>query len=248
MKTLFFCAILLCGLAPLHAQRPIVRVPGATYLYDFGQPPLELPVLRAGARAFSDPRLTRYAGTLRFPQTVRASAFLPEACLISGLARQGRISAWVPFRELGPLLKNFLKNLDEAARRREAVEALIARNEAAIGMTEDEVRRSLGRPQRTTRSADRTSSRVVWEYVRYRTVPQTVTTPHPTRRTHWVPGRGAITTGGTVFQPTTHWMRIPVGQMKVTFENGVVTAITQSENNAPGGRPRLVVPPLHAAF
>lgn len=248
MKIFLGFVLLTCAALPLQAQRPITRVPGAVYLYDFGKPPLELPVLRPGARAFSDPRLTRYAGTLRFPQQVRVSAFLPDACLISGLARQGRISAWIPFRELGPLPKNFLKNLDQAARRRETVEALIAQNEVAVGMTEEEVRRSLGRPQRTTRNADRVSSRVVWEYVRYRTVPQTVTTAHPVRTTHWVSGRGTIGTGGTVFQPATQWVRVPVGRTKVTFENGVVASITQTEDNAPLGRPRIVVPPLRAAF
>jgi hypothetical protein len=248
MKFLLICLLLATSLAPAHARRPIVRVPDAIYLYDIGWPPLELRVARAGARAFTDPRLTRYAGTLRFPQNVSATAFLTDACLISGLARQGRISAWVPYRELGPLPKNFLQNLRNAERRREAVEALIARNEVAIGMTEDEVTRSLGRPQRTSRSADRNATRTVWEFVRYRNVPQTVMTPQTTRTTHWHPNRGAITTGGTFFQPATQWVRVPVGKTKVTFENGIVSAISQTEDNNPIGRPRIVAPPLRRVF
>ena len=248
MKTFLLCLALAASLAPAHARRPIVRVPDAIYVYDLGWPAVELPVARAGARAFSDPRLTRYAGTLRFPQRVSASAFLSEACLISGLARQGRISAWVPYRELGPLPKNFLSNLRKAERRRESVEALIARNEVAIGMTEDEVTRSLGRPQRTSSSADRATTRTVWEFVRYRNVPQTVMSPQTTRTTHWHPNRGPITTRGTSFQPATQWVQVPVGKTKVTFENGVVSAISQTEDNAPTGRSRIVVPPLRAGF
>lgn len=248
MKTVLICLALAASLAPAHAKRPIVRVPDAIYLYDLGWPALNLPVARAGARAFSDARLTRYAGTLRFPQTVSATAFLSEACLVSGLARQGRISAWVPYRELGPLPANFLANLRQAERRRESVEALISRNEVAIGMTEDEVSRSLGRPQRTSRSANRNTTRTVWEFVRYRNVPQTVMSPYTTRATHWHPNRGAITTGGTFFQPATQWVRVPVGKTKVTFENGVVSAIAQTEDNNPIGRPRIVAPPLRSVF
>jgi hypothetical protein len=248
MKTLLVCLALTASLAPVQARRPIVRVPDAIYLYDLGQPPLELPVLRTGVRAFSDARLTRYAGTLRFPQTVSASAFLSEASLISGLARQGRISAWVPTREIGPLPENFLAGLRKAERRRASVEALIARNEIAIGMTEEEVSRSLGRPQRTSRSADRRTSRAVWEFVRYRNVPQTVMSPQTIRTTRWHPNRGAVTTGGTFFQPATQWVRVPVGRTKVTFENGVVSAISQTEDNAATGRPRIVVPPLRTGF
>lgn len=248
MKTALICLALAAGLAPVHARRPIVRVPDAIYLYDLGWPAVNLPVARAGARAFSDARLTRDAGTLRFPQTVSATAFLSDACLVSGLARQGRISAWVPYRELGPLPANFLVDLHNAERRRESVETLIARNEVAIGMTEDEVTRSLGRPQRTSRSADRKTTRTIWEFVRYRNVPQTVMSPHTTRTTHWHPNRGAITSGGTFFQPATQWVRMPVGKTKVTFENRVVTAISETEDNHPTGRPRVVVPPLRSVF
>jgi len=244
MKSLL-ALLLSLGLAgSLSAAAPIVRVPGAIYLYDVGQPPLSLRVLRANARAFSDPNLTRYIGTLRFPQTVQATAFLPQACRISGNARQGRIAGWIPYRELEPLPKNFLKNLEQATSRRESVEALIAQSEVAVGMTEDEVRRSLGRPQRTSRRADRSSSQVVWEYVRYRFVPQTTTFPHYTRTTQWVPHRGIVTVNRPVLTSNTQMVRMPVGKTKVTFENGIVAQIQQSEGAPTGGRPRVVAPPI----
>lgn len=244
MKTLLVFTLLLGLAGNLCASRPIVRVPGAVYLYDLDQPPLPLRVLRANARAFSDASLTRYIGTLRFPQTVQATAFLPDACRISGNARQGRISAWIPYRELEPLPKNFLADLQKASLRRERVETLIAKNEAAIGMTMDEVRRALGRPQHTRRRADRTSSQETWEYVRYRLVPQTVTSPHISRTTHFVPHRGIVTSGGPAFPTQTQRVRVPVGKTKVTFEKGIVIAIQQSEGASAAGRPRVVAPPL----
>lgn len=244
MKSLLFLTLLAALAGNLTAARPIVRSPGAVYLYDFDQPPLPLRVLRANARAFSDTNLTRHIGTLRFPQTVQATAFLPHACRISGNAKQGRISGWIPYRELEPLPKNFLEDLQKAARRREKVEALIARNEAAIGMTKDEVRRSLGRPQRTSRRADRFASQEVWEYVRYKLVPQTTTFPGVTQSTRWIPHRGIVTTTGPGFTTGTQMVRVPVGKMEVTFEDGVVIALQQSEGTTVGGRPRVVAPPI----
>jgi hypothetical protein len=241
MKLLLFLA-LTTTLAV--ARPPIVRVPDAMYLYDFGQPPLSLRVIHANAQAFSDPALTRTVGTLRFPQTVQATAFLPAACRITGNARQGRVAGWVALRDLEPLPDDFLQNLTAAARRREMVEALIARNEAAIGMTMDEVRRALGRPQRTSRQADRFANREVWEYVRYRLMPQTTTFQHPSHTTRWVPHRGIVTTTHPGFSAQTQMVRVPIGKTKVTFENGVVSEIRQTEGAPATGRATVVAPPV----
>ena len=237
MKTLVLVLALAFTLPMAHARRPIVRVPDAVYLYDLGRPPLELAVARAGVNGFSDPRMTRPVGTLRFPQRVSASAFLPTACLVSAQARQGRVSAWVPYRDLEPLPKNFLKNLQAAERRRKSMEALIARNEIAVGMTEAEVTRSLGRPQGTSHRTTGTTQHTVWEFVRTRSVPQTVMAPHTTHTTHWHPNRRPITTGQTHFQPTTQWVRMPTETTRVTFKDGIVTAISRTEGDPRTGRP-----------
>jgi hypothetical protein len=244
MRTALLFLALFAALAALPAAPPIVRVPDAMYLYDFGQPPVPLRVIHANARAFSDPALTRTVGTLRFPQTVQATAFLPAACRITGKARQGRIAGWVALRDLEPLPDDFLQNLTEAARRRERVEALIARNEAAIGMTMDEVRRALGRPQRTSRQADRFAKREVWEYVRYRLMPQTSTFQQPAHTTRWVPHRGIVTTTHPGFHTQTQMVRVPIGKTKVTFENGVVAEIRQTEGAPAAGRATIVAPPI----
>jgi hypothetical protein len=53
---------------------PIVRETGAIYLSDFGQKPLRLKILRP-APCYFDISMTRYAGTLRFPQVVQVEAF-----------------------------------------------------------------------------------------------------------------------------------------------------------------------------
>ncbi|HEY5769002.1 MAG TPA: hypothetical protein VIS71_04060, partial [Terrimicrobium sp.] len=67
MKVLPLFALLLLLVATEADAAPIVRETGAIYLSDFGQKPLRLRVLRP-APCYFDIGMTRYAGTLRFPQ------------------------------------------------------------------------------------------------------------------------------------------------------------------------------------
>jgi len=57
------------------------------------------------------------------------------------------------------------------------VNELIAKNEVVPGMAQEEVRRSLGRPQKTSRSVKDGLERVSWEYIKYELVPQQVWVP-----------------------------------------------------------------------
>ena len=143
-----FAAFLFLIVGEIDAA-PIIREAGAIYLSDFGQKPLRLKVLRP-APCYFDIGMTRYAGTLRFPQTVQVEAFADNGCRIRGNAQQGGVAAWIPYSELEPLPEGLLANLKRSEERRRVVDALIARNEVAIGMTIAEVGRSLGKPQKVT--------------------------------------------------------------------------------------------------
>ncbi len=177
MKLLSRLAVLLSLLALEETEAsPIIRDPGAIYLSDFGQKPLRAKLQRAGACYF-DIGLTRYAGTLRFPQVVQIEAVADHACRIRGNAQQGGVAAWVPYDELEPLPPDLLSNLKKSEERRKMVDALIAKNEVAIGMTIDEVGRSLGKPQKKTNRADKNGTQQVWEFIKYELVPQTTYGP-----------------------------------------------------------------------
>lgn len=240
--------LFLVTLPLVQASSPIVRVPGAIYLSDFEKNPLEKKLVRA-ARCFFDPQLTRYAGTLRFPQTVSVEAFLGDVCRIRGNAQQGGVAAWIPISELEPLPENFLVNLQKAEERRAEVDDLISRNEVAIGMTADEVGRSLGRPQKTTKRAEKDGLREVWEYIRYKLVPQTTFGPGVTQTVVTMPGgtnapAGTLVTTGTGLVANTIYVKVPAGTLTVTLENGIVESMEQSEESSRGGKVSIVVPPL----
>lgn len=234
---------LLAGLAAAEAA-PIVREPGAIYLSDFGEKPLKVALARP-APSYFDIGMTRYAGTLRFPQVVQAEAFAQDACRVRGNAQQGGVAAWIPYNELQGLPENFLANLQKAEDRRIQVEALIAQNEVAIGMTIEEVGRSLGKPQKKTKRADKDGTTQTWEFIKYDLVPQTAYAPGTTQTV--IPGKpgkpgGVVTQSGYYAQ--TVYVKVPVGTLKVDFKDGIVEALDQSEGTLAGANATIVAPPI----
>lgn len=232
------------------ASAPIVRESGAIYLSDFGIKPLKLKVLEP-APVYFDTAQTRYAGTLRFPQIVQIEGLDANGLIrVRGNARQGGVVAWISPQFLEPLPAKFAENLRKSEARRNQVEALIAKNEVAIGMTPEEVGRSLGKPQKKSNRADKTGTQQVWEYIKYQLVPQTAYTP--------VNNQTVITyqsttncPGGTLIQNSqglaanTIYVKVPVGTLTVTFKDSIVESLDQSEGTTTGGQVSVVIPPLN---
>lgn len=257
MKTfarLLPCLLVAAGISGLSAG-PIVRDPGAIYLSDFAIKPLSLKVLRP-APCYFDMAMTRYAGTLRFPQAVKVEAVAENGCRIRGNAQQGGVAAWVPYAELEPLPEGLLANLKKSEERRKVVEALVAKNEVAIGMTVDEVGRSLGKPQKKTKRADKDGTQQVWEFIKYDLVPQTSYAPGYTQTIIQKPGGkpgspgkpgggGVVVQGQSGYYANTIYVKVPVGTLTVTFKDDIVESLDQSEGTLVGsGQVSIVTPPI----
>jgi len=209
-------------------DQPLFREPGFVYLADFGQKPLRV-ALKAPADAYFDTALTRYAGTLRYPQAVEVLGFGDGLYRIRGRAQQGQILAYLPSAALEPVDPELIANLRKAEERRRVVEALIAKNEVALGMTPEEVRRSLGKPQKKTQTANAEGVSQVWEFVTYALIPQFTT---------------GIGPNGFPVQTTTY-IKTPKGKMDVHFKDGIVSELRQSEGTVlTGNETTVVVPPL----
>ena len=213
MKLLSRLAVFLFVVAGEVAAAPIIRESGAIYLSDFGQKPLRLRVLRP-APCYFDINMTRYAGTLRFPQIVQVEAFSDYGCRIRGNAQQGGVAAWIPYNELEPLPEDLLANLKKSEERRRIVDELIARNEVAIGMTIDEVGRSLGKPQKVTNRADQEGTTQIWEFIKYDLVPQTTYAPGYGQTIFNPPHRPPVVIQSGGYYPSTIYVKVPVGQIE----------------------------------
>jgi hypothetical protein len=233
---------------------PIARETGAIYLSDFHR---QLPrlVLLEPAPAYFELNMQRYAGTLRFPQTVQLDAISVDGMLrIRGQARQGGVAAWIEPRYVQGLPENYLEVALQAEARRRQIEELIARNEVAIGMTEEEVTRSLGRPQKRSRRSAREGTTQVFEYIRYRLIPQTLYTPayvesligyrpDPKARLETV-----VVRSGYGVQGSTVYVKVPVGTTTISFVNGVAETIEESEGTLVGARATIAVPPVNLVW
>jgi len=248
MKTVTSIGLALALLTTAFSA-PIIREPGVIYLSDFALKAPRLKVMQPTG-CFFDVAQTRYAGTLRFPQAVELVAISAEGTFrIRGNAQQGGVVAWAPPEAFEPLPEKFVENLRKSEERRIAVEALISQNEVAIGMTIDEVGRSLGKPQKKTNRADKNGTQQVWEYIKYALVPQTTVGPGFTQTTINIapttnfPG-GTITQGGVGLTSSTIYVKVPVGKLAVTFADNVVESLDQSEGTTVGGRVSVVVPPI----
>lgn len=246
-------AVLLAGASAVWG-RPIAPEPGAIYLSEFEVPVVKL-ALREPAPCYFDMAAKRYAGTLRFPQTVKLDAISPEGRLrVRGNAQQGGVAAWVDPGFLEQLPDGFAAKLRAAEERRGMVEALIARKEVAIGMTPDEVIRSVGKPQKKSSVTGREGSSQVFEYIKYKLIPQTVFTPAYARTiTGYTPRPGerletVIVRGGYGYDAATIYVKVPVGTMKVNFADGVAESVEQSEGTLAGSGASIVVPPVNIGW
>lgn len=224
IPSLLLCLITTAAAAPAD---PIIREPGAIYLSDLTDKPLKLRVLQA-APAYFDITGQRYVGTLRIPQIVEVQAISPQAYRIRGNAQQGQILGWVDPRYLEAIPPAALELIRKADSRRQQVAALIAKNQVAIGMTSAEVERSIGKPQkRTAHAASGQAVEETWSYVKYTYIPQ---------NTNVIGPNGVVTV-------TTTYIKTPSGQLSVTFKDGIVDSLDQSEGSILNGNETTIVTP-----
>ena len=124
---------------------------------------------------------------------------------------------------------NLHDNLKKLFERQQKVQALIAANEVALGMTVDEVEQSLGKPSRRSSRVTAAGREDSLEYSTYDRVPQVVT------------GRDPL---GRIVQSVVY-VKVETGSLSVTFKDRIVTAIEEKKGNPLGnGGVKIVVPPV----
>lgn len=251
MRQILLLALLAVSAA---ASSPIVREAGAIYLSDFNIPPVRLAMLRE-APCYFEMDARRFAGMLRYPQSVKLDAVGPGGMLrVRGNARQGGVAAWVDQTSLQPLPEGFVESLRRAEERRKRVDELVARNEVALGMTLDEVTRSLGKPQKRSSRSSREGTTQVFEYIKYKLVPQTVFTPAYAQSIEGyrpVPGerlQTVVMRSNYGYGASTIYIKVPVGTVTVSFVNGIVESVEQSEGTTAGANAGIVVPPINIGW
>lgn len=219
---------LLVGSAQGERKSLLDSDPEVVYLERTLDKPIELRVVKA-APVYSDREGSHRLGTLKSGQSVRLEAITNKVYRVRGQGTHGGIAGWVAPWAFSSTDPEFVEHLKQLYERQIQVQALIAAKEVAVGMTLDEVSQSRGKPTKTSvrKTAEGQSGR--WEYIDYEEVKNYITRVHP--------GTGAV------YRQLASVTREEKGRTTVEFENGVITAIEESENRQ-GGNVRIIVPPL----
>jgi hypothetical protein len=228
---LALCALALACAPAVTAQSPrpssLSRERGAVYVEDFTSERLRLR-LRQPAPAYADLSGRRSLGQLVGGQSVELIAFNEKACRVRGRAAHDTIVGWVGLASLEASDPEFFNRLQQAATRQNEVEKLIARKEAAIGMTPEEVVRAMGRPDEETKNVRAQGITSRFSYVTFDRIPQ----------------RNVVRDRYGRLTQTITYIKVETGRFTVNFDNNIVSSLESTKTRPQWNTSRLVVPPI----
>lgn len=204
--------------------------PEVVYLVDVVEKPIKLAVVKE-APIYSDKEGKQRLGFLLADQTVELEGMTEKAYRVRGMGRGNNgIAGWVGPYAFSHPQDDFVAKLKQLYERQIAVNAIIAEEGVAIGMTLVEVEKSRGKPTKTAVRRTAKGEAGSWEYIDYDEVKHYVTRIDPY--------------SGRAFRQLSHVTREEIGKTVVEFENGLVNAIEENENNEAGNNVRIIIPPL----
>ncbi len=203
--------------------------PGVIYLAEILEVPIKLKVIKEAA-VFSDKDGKNRLGYLKADQTVELEGMTDKAYRVRGQGRTNNgIVGWVGPHAFSHPQADFVAKLKQLYERQIAVNMIIEDKGIAIGMTLDEVDKSRGKPTKASVRRTAKGEAGSWEYIEYDEIKHYITQVDPT--------------SGQTFRQLSHITREETGKTVVEFEDGLVTALQEDEDNGPGNV-RIIIPPL----
>lgn len=173
--------------------------------------------------------LQRALGSMAPGTLVTLVALGDNAYRVRGRARHGDVAGWLRPTDVISPVPDLQANLKKIYQRQMEVRALIAQNEVALGMTQAEVRESLGKPTRTSRKLTQAGREETLEYAVFERVPQAIT------------GRDPL---GNIVQSIVY-VKVETGTLSVHLKDDLVDSIEEKKGNPLGnGGVKIVVPPI----
>lgn len=222
----FICALSVVTIAissDVHSALP--TEPGTISVEDLLPRPLRLSV-KQDAIIYYHSAFDRALGQMATGTPVTVVGLSDTGCRVRGRAKHGDVAGWMKFSDLvmgDPKLPEKLKALYE---RQIRIAELISQHEVAIGMTRDEVGKSLGRPTRTSTKVTAAGREERLEYAIFQKVPQAAVGRAP---------------NGQLVESVVY-VKVEVGTLSVSFKNGVVDVIEETKGNPLAGAPVKIVP------
>jgi hypothetical protein len=203
--------------------------PDVVYFEEGSKKPIMLGVIKE-APVYSDKEGKVKLGTLKADQTVRLEAMTDRAYKVRGKGTSDGISGWVPPWAFSSKDPKFVENLKLLYARNLQVQKLIDAHQVAVGLTMEEVTKSLGTPTKTTMRKTGEGQSGRWEFIDYEEVKNYANVRDPMT--------------GQIFRQLISVTQIEKGKTAVEFENGMVSAVEESEDRQKSNNTRIIVPPL----
>lgn len=210
LRTCAFLLVLSMNLAPAEVA-PELREPDVLY-FEGNLPNKITATVQNQATVYLNRDFQSVLAALYPGQTMELVGMCPEGFLIKSTYRNNSVLGWIrPVDLPAGIDTNLFAEAKKSQEHRDAVNVAISNKTVIQGMTQDEVKQSVGRPEQTTSHSDANGTVLTWTYTTYREDPQ---------YTYVLNAYG---------QPSlvTTYVKIPIGQLIVDFVNGGVTAVTQ---------------------
>jgi hypothetical protein len=228
-------SLALCLILPLSAQTKrgerkslLDNDPRVVYLTDMPDKQIELMIIKE-APVYSDVDGKQKLGTIQANQKVKIEAITDKAYKIRGKGTRDGIAGWVGPWAFASKDPQFVENLKKFYTRQLEVNKIIAENDVAMGMTTDEVAKSLGQPTKSSLRQTPEGQSGKWEFIDYE------------EQKNYSLVRDPVT--GNMFRQLVSVTQIEKGKRVVEFTNGLVSAIEDAESRQ-ADNVRIIVPPL----
>ncbi|MDA7519404.1 hypothetical protein N9830_03555 [Akkermansiaceae bacterium] len=227
MKSLLTCVLLFSWILPAAAQ--LDTDPDVVYVEEFYDKKVTLKVAKPGW-VFANKKGGSKRGALKVDTSVELIGFTEKAYKIRGKRENGEgVSGWVSPAALTSPDKDFAKKIQAVFERQIVVRELIENEELAIGMTDLEVSQVLGKPTKSKVRRTAKGQSATLEYIDYEI------------ENHYANFRDPVT--GGIYRQRTHQTKEEKSKTVVEFENNIVIAIEESEDNG-NARRRIVATPI----
>jgi hypothetical protein len=216
------CALLLAfSLADAPAEiAPELREQGVLY-FDGNLPAKVTATLHAATTVYLRRDFQMALAALYAGQKIELIGMSPEGYLLKTNYRNNTITGWIRPEDLpSGIDPTIFAEAKKNQAHHDAVAVAVANKSVIQGMTPDEVKQSVGRPEQISSRADPSGTALTWIYTTYREDPQYEYTLDPY--------------GRPVLQ--TYYVKIPIGQLIVGFSNGVVISVVEhkTDPSSPG--------------
>jgi len=216
------CALLLAfSMAMAPAQiAPELREDGVLY-FDGNLPDKVTATLHTGTTVYLRRDFQMALAALYSGQKVELIGMSPEGYLLKTNYRNNTITGWIRPEDLpSGIDPAIFTQARKNQAHHDAVAVAITNKSVIQGMTPDEVKQSVGRPEQVASRVDPNGTALTWIYTTYREDPQYEYTLD-------IYGRPIL---------QTYYVKVPIGQLIVAFANGAVISVVEhkTDPNSPG--------------